>query len=48
MEMNLKKEIMKRDELLVGYQKQIGIQEKFIRQQKEMIRIKEINNRKSA
>lgn len=37
MEMDLKKEIMKRDELLAGYQKQIEIQEKFIRQQKEMI-----------
>lgn len=37
MDIDLKKEIKMRDELLSGYEKQIEIQEKFIQQQKELI-----------
>lgn len=37
MDIDLKEEIRKRDELLAGYLKQIEIQERFIQQQKEMI-----------
>ena len=37
MEIDLKEEIRKRDELLVGYLRQIEIQEDFLQKQKEMI-----------
>ena len=37
MDIDLKEEIRKRDELLAGYLRQIEIQEEFIQKQKEMI-----------
>ena len=37
MEIDLKEELKKRDELLAGYLKQIEIQEEFIQKQKELI-----------
>lgn len=37
MDIDLKEELRKRDELLAGYLRQIEIQEGFIRKQKEMI-----------
>ena len=37
MDIDLKEEIRKRDELLDGYLRQIEIQEEFIQKQKEMI-----------
>ena len=37
MDIDLKEEIRKRDELLTGYLRQIEIQEEFIQKQKEMI-----------
>ena len=37
MDIDLKEELRKRDELLAGYLKQIEIQEKFIQKQKELI-----------
>lgn len=37
MDIDLNEEIRKRDELLVGYLRQIEIQEEFIQKQKEMI-----------
>lgn len=37
MDIDLKEELKKRDELLAGYLKQIEIQEEFIQKQKEMI-----------
>ena len=37
MDIDLKEELKKRDELLAGYLKQIEIQEKFIQKQKELI-----------
>lgn len=36
MDIDLREELRKRDELLAGYLKQIEIQEKFIQKQKEM------------
>lgn len=37
MDIDLREELRKRDELLSGYLKQIEIQEEFIQKQKEMI-----------
>ena len=37
MDIYLREELRKRDELLAGYLKQIEIQEEFIKKQKEMI-----------
>ena len=37
MDIDLKEELKKRDELLAGYLKQIEIQEEFIQKQKELI-----------
>ena len=37
MNIDLREELRKRDELLYGYLKQIEIQEEFIQKQKEMI-----------
>ena len=37
MNIDLREELRKRDELLDGYHKQIEIQEEFIQKQKEMI-----------
>lgn len=37
MDIDLREELRKRDELLAGYLKQIEIQEEFIQKQKEMI-----------
>ena len=37
MNIDLREELRKRDELLAGYLKQIEIQEEFIQKQKEMI-----------
>ena len=37
MDIDLKEELKKRDELLSGYLKQIEIQEEFIQNQKELI-----------
>lgn len=37
MNIDLREELIKRDELLDGYLKQIEIQEEFIQKQKEMI-----------
>lgn len=37
MDIDLKEELRKRDELLCGYQKEIEIQKEFIQKQKEMI-----------
>ena len=37
MDIDLREELRKRDELLAGYLKQIEIQEEFIKKQKEMI-----------
>ena len=39
MNIDLREELRKRDELLDGYLKQIEIQEEFIQKQKEMIEI---------
>lgn len=37
MDMDVREELRKRDELLAGYLRQIEIQEEFIQKQKEMI-----------
>ena len=41
MNIDLREELRKRDELLDGYLKQIEIQEEFIQKQKEMIELLE-------
>ena len=41
MDIDLKEELKKRDELLAGYLKQIEIQEEFIQKQKELIEYRE-------